>query len=512
MNETTLNTLSKDELIKQLLRCFSTIEKLTAQGDKNQQLISELNHTVAELTHQIGKLQTMLFGQRSEKQKNPTKKTSADKPAKPKTPTSDKDSTKKNGRRKLPENLERRVEKYDIPEDERRCPNGGPGKLHCIGKDVSEQLGFVPAQFYVIEKRRYKYSCSCCKQVLMAPIPSQPIEKGLADASVLAELLVCKYEEHMPLYRLERRTARWGYEIPRSTLCDWVMACADRLAPLVEAMSQEMLLGATKIHTDDTIIPVQAPDKVHNGRLWVYIGSKPQSATSVIYRYSRTRAGKYPQAFLKDYQGYIQADAYSGYDACFTSGEMVEVACWAHARRYYVDAYTKKTKPDDVAVIAVETYIAKLYKIEAKVRNMSDTERFYYRKRMVKPILRGFYRYLRQMSVDVLPKSPTGKAIAYTLNHWRALNHYLCDGHLSIDNNVAERAMKSVVLGRKNYLFAGSEKGAESAAVIYSLVETCKANGINRFEYFKDVLARLPETLNKDIRTLLPQYWKPAAN
>ena len=310
----------------------------------------------------------------------------------------------------------------------------------------------------------------------------------------------------MPLYRQEKRYERLGYPLSRSTLCDWVMACAQRLSPIVEAMQQDMLVRSPKIHSDDTVIPVLEKNKTRNSRLWVYIGGGGHAPPCVIYRYSKTRSGREPQKVLSNYQGYLQADAYAGYDGCYQSGNIIEVGCMAHARRKFIDTL-KIVEKDNVAQSAIE-HIAELYGIEKNAKHMSDIKRYYYRRRYAKPRLKRFYRWLCVQKEHAPPKSPLGKAIHYMLNHWQALNNYLRDGVLAIDNNIAERAMKTVVLGRKNYLFAGSAQGAEHAAVIYSLIESCKAVKINTFDYLTDVLSRLPSTRHSDIASLFPYNWR----
>ena len=492
MSENTKQTLPYDQLLQQ----FAALQS------QNQQLLE----TVSQLTHQLETLQRMLFGQRSERQ-------GRKKPANSTTPTPDKsdqsstDSSRGNGRRRLPPELPRTVIKHDLPEDARHCLEC-QGHLHCIGKDVSEQLEFIQPRLRIIEHRRYKYACRCCQALTIAPMPAQPIDKGLAGCGLLADTLITKYEEHCPLYRLSKRYARLGYAIPRSTLCDWVMACAERLSPIVVAMQTAMLHDSPKIHSDDTIIPILARNKTHKGRLWVYIGGGGRAPPTVIYRYSKTRAGREPQTVLSNYHGYLQADAYPGYDRCFESGAIIEVACMAHTRRKFVDALDESNERGQLAKTAL-AWFAELYAIEKRGKSLRDKQRYYLRRHDAKPRLKQFYRWLRRMQQQAVPKSPVGQAINYAMNHWQALTNYLRDGVLAIDNNIAERAMKSVVLGRKNYLFAGSHRGAENAAVIYSLIETCKALNINTFDYLSDVLARLPTTLSRDILSLTPQHWKP---
>lgn len=521
MGHEVISKQSRTELLRLLSESEERIQLLLNQNQQLQTKLDEANASaqallskqdnlmtqVENLTHQLQKLQQLLFGQRSEKQRQSA--TNINKSS-TKSGTSDlknnEINSSRNGRKSLPRELPRKVMKHELPEEQRQCPHC-EGNLHCIGKDVSEQLDYIPAQLWVIEHRRYKYGCRCCQKITMAPQPANPIHKGLAGCGLLAELLINKYQEHLPLYRLEKRTERLGYKISRSTLCDWVMGAGFELTPIVDAMAKDVLARSGKIHSDDTIIPVQQRDKTHKGRLWVYIGGGLGAPPAVIYQYTKNRRGTHPKTFLSKFQGYLQADAYAGYDQCYESGDIIEVACMAHARRKFIEAQGQ-SGDDGLASIAVD-YIGQLYGIETRAKSMTEQQRYYYRKKYAKPILKHLSRWLIKTKPQAPPKSPLGVAINYALNHWKALGNYLLHGILSIDNNIAERAMKSVVLGRKNYLFAGSHLGAQRAATIYSLIETCKALHINAFDYLRDVLARLPNTLNKDIAQLFPYNWKP---
>lgn len=506
-----MKTLNENALYQLLQEQISQNKTLTATINALRIQLSNQNETIQNLHEQLAKLQNLLFGQKSEKQPRKDKLLESPKPTRLKeSKEQEKTNANKNGRRQLPLTLERQKIRYEIPEAERKCPQC-PGTLHCIGKEVTEQLDYIPAKLIAKEHIRYKYGCNCCKRYLItAPMPEQPIDKGLAGAGLLAEVLINKYEDALPLYRQQKRWARLGYELPRSTLCDWVMQCASRLKPIVEAMTKQCLLPARKIHTDDTPFPILAEGKTHTGRLWVYVGSADNAPLCTIYQYSKSRSQQVPCEFFKNYQGYLQADAYPGYNKLYQSGRIIEVACWAHARRKFTDAVKllKNNEGLTLADAALE-YIGKLYGIEKRCRSMSNHERYFYRRRFAKPILRKLHRWLNKQIKNTPPKSLIGQAMQYTLNHWKALNNYLRDGVLNIDNNQAERAIKPFVIGRKNFLFAGSHQGAEHAAVIYSLIESCKKFHINTFDYLKDVLQSLPTTLNKDIASLFPCYWKP---
>ena len=340
-------------------------------------------------------------------------------------------------------------------------------------------------------------------------MPNQPIDKGFADPGLLADVLVKKYDDHLPLYRQSEILARHGIDISRQTLCGWVMQCADILEPLVEAMKPD-LLSSPKIHTDDTVIPVleEGRDSTKEGRLWGYLSLGPPI---VVYDYSPNRQQKWAEEFLKNYKGYLQADAYTGYDKLYADGNIIEVACMAHARRKFFEIVQTNTKngcsKEGIAVTAL-SYIGKLYRIESRIKQLNPLAKKAIRKSEANFILKDYKKWLLRQSKRVLPKSPLGKAITYTLNNWIALTRYLGNGILDIDNNAAERLMRPLTVGRSNYTFAGNDRGGKAAAIIYSLIETCKLNKINPYEYLRDILTRLPNTLNRDIRLLLPYLWQ----
>ena len=411
---------------------------------------------------------------------------------------------KRNGHRNKPKDLPIMRIEYQL--EDLTCPCGCGNKLHKIGEVITEQIEIVPAKIFIKRHARFKYAgCANQNKVITAAMPNQPIDKGWAGPGLLADVLVNKYDDHLPLYRQSERLARHGIDISRKTLCDWVMKCADILSPVVEAMKPD-LLSSAKIHTDDTVVPVQekGKSKTKQGRLWVYMGCGPPC---VIYDYSPNRQQKWVEGFLKNYQGYLQADAYTGYDKIYNTKKIIEVACMAHARRKFYEVAKLHNKTGK-AVNALN-YIGKLYKIEAQIRNSTAIAKKAVRRREAKPILKAYKKWLLKSCAAVLPKSPLGKAIAYTLKNWIALTRYLGNGILDIDNNAAERLMRPITIGRKNWIFAGSDRGGMAAATIYSLIETCKLNKINPYDYLSDILARLPNTLYRDIKSLLPYNWQP---
>ena len=468
---------------------------------EQQQTIERLHEQLEQLQHRLDKLLHLLYGTKSEKKSKPKPEESSDSSGTPYDSQCKKGSksttSNMNGRRPLPATLSRVRMEHDVPEEQRGCSCCWH-KMQRMGQVITEQLEYKPGELYVIEHVRLKYSCQKCKgNIVTAALPPQPIDKGLPGPGLLTEVILNKYQSHLPLYRQTQRFAQVGIDLPRSTLCDWVMQSGALLKPIVDLMQTDTLLPGIRIFTDDTPCPVLAKGKTHTGRLWVYIGGGRDNPTCVIYDYTKSRSQTAPQKFLKGYRGYLQADAYAGYDILYKDGTIIEVGCWAHCRRKFIDII-KAAKEPSLADIAVK-YIGELYQVEREAAKLTSLQRKYYRRKYSKPILKRFYRWLRNHQVKTLPKSPIGKAIAYALNHWHALNNYRRDGILNIDNNTSERAIKPVVLGRKNYLFAGSHEGAKNAAVLYSLIETCKLIEINPFDYLKDVLTRLPTTLIKDL-------------
>lgn len=426
-------------------------------------------------------------------------------PEQPKEPTETVTYTRKkrNGHRNIPDNLPRERIEYTL--EDLTCPCGCGNQLHKIGEVITEQLEIVPVKIYVKEHVRFKYAgCVNGTQVITAPMPNQPIDKGFAGPGLLADVLVNKYDDHLPLYRQSEILARHGINIARQTLCDWVMQCGDILKPIVKAMLPD-LLASPKIHTDDTVVPVQEEgrNKTKEGRLWGYLGCGPPC---VVYEYSPNRQQKWAEEFLKNYSGYLQADAYTGYNKIYKTHNIIEVACMAHARRKFFEALPTKDEAKNSPAIS---YIGKLYALERKIKDLNPIAKRALRKRYGKPILKEYKKWLLAKNLRVLPKSALGGAITYTLNNWTALTRYLGDGILDIDNNKAERLMRPIAVGRKNWMFAGSDRGGKAAAVIYSVIETCKLNNVNPYDYLRDVLSRLPNTLNRDIKTLLPYYWEP---
>jgi transposase len=468
-------------------------------------VIQEQQATIEKLSHRIEQLLHLLYGTKNEKRKPKPNEDASSKP-KPRLPASSTgEEPKTPGRKPLPADLPRVKVVHELPPEQQVCECGCT--LKRMGQLVTEQLDLKPAELFVKQHVRYKYVCGGCQSMTTTPLPPQPIDKGLAGPGLLAEVIVNKYQDALPLYRQEQRFKRHGIDFNRSTLCEWIMQCAFLCEPIVALMKEDALLRGHRLFSDDTPVPVLAKGKTHTGRLWVYVGGGTDQPNCTVYEYTPTRSQTGPQRFLKGYRGYLQADAYAGYDVLYKNGDIIEVACWAHSRRKFFEI-TLSAKKEGLADEALD-FIAKLYDIERRAKSLNPEQRRYCRRRHSKPLLKQFKRWLNRHHKTVLPKTPIGKAIQYTLNHWRALNNYLRHGILNIDNNTAERAIKTVVIGRRNWLFAGSHEGAKKAAILYSLIETCKLNKINPYEYFKDILARLPTTTSKDLPFLLPYYWQP---
>jgi transposase len=406
-------------------------------------------------------------------------------------------------RRPLPEHLPRETHRHEA--QVQTCPDCG-GALRQFGEDVSEVLEYVPAQFKVLRHVRPKLSCTRCERVVQAAAPSRPIERGLAGPGLLAHVLVSKYADHLPLYRQCEIYERAGVELERSTLADWVGATSALLDPLVEALRRYVLSGG-KLHADDTPVPVLAPGtgKTKTGRLWTYVrDNRPAGSASAPagwFAYSPDRRGEHPQQHLRDFRGALQADAYAGFNDLYQDGRIQEVACWAHVRRKFYDL--AQTHGSPIAKEALER-IGALYAIEAEIRGRPPDERHQVRQARARPLLDSLHQWFETCLTKLSRKSDTTAAVKYALGLWPALLRYCDDGCLEIDNNAAERALRAVALGRKNYLFAGSDTGGKRAAAIYSLIGTAKLNDLDPEAYLREVLTRIADHPISRIEELLP--------
>jgi transposase len=449
-----------------------------AQQERYTATLTSRASEIERLLLLVEKLQRMLFGAKSEKvlrqieqlelQLEDLQAASAIEEAQA-IPPAERPTSAKPFRRPLPEHLPREVHTH-MP-DHAACPDCG-GRLRELGEDVAEMLEYVRACFKVIRHVRPKLSCDACDRIVQAPAPSRPIDRGLAGPGLLAHVLVSKYADHQPLYRQSEIYAREGVDLDRSTLAGWVGATSELLAPLVEAV-RDHVMSASKLHADDTPVPVLAPGngRTKTGRLWTYVRddrpSGDTTAPAVWFAFSPDRKGENPRQHLKLYRGALQADAYAGFQHLYERGTIVEVACWAHARRKFHEIHI--AHPSPTTTEAIER-VAALYAIEAEIRGSTPEIRKTVRQARAKPLLDSMCTWFEATLAKLSRKSDTGAAIRYALSRWRALTRYVDDGQLEIDNNAAERALRVVALGRKNYLVAGSNAGGDRAAAIYSLL------------------------------------------
>jgi len=515
---------------------ISIDDPLPADLDTAHQLIRELLKTLAQqvylndkLQHQLEKLLRQLYGKKTERidpdqlllfareiieqaQAEPAA-ASAPEPEPASPPAARQPASKGHGRKPLPASLPRKRVVHDVPPERRPCPDCGAERT-CIGQETREQLEYIPASFVVIEHVRPKYACPDCQgNVVIAERLPEPIEKGLPGPGLLAHVAVCKYADHLPLYRLEGIFKRLGVELARSTMCDWMAVVAGLLAPIVMAM-RRLILASRVIGNDDTTVPVQDHDGkgIKTGRLWASIGDHDHRY--VVYDYTPDRSAAGPEAMFADFKGYLQADAYSAYDRLYSSGEIIEVGCLMHARRKFYEARTS----DAARSHQVLAWIKLLYDVERKAKEEKERRELDYeafvalrhemRAERSRPIFETFGAWLEAEASKVLPKSPIGEAITYARNHWSALVRPLEAGFLELDNGACERAFKPVALGRKNWLFAGSDEGARTAAVLMSVCTTCKELEIDPQAYLRDVLERVSTHPASRIEELLPDRWK----
>jgi transposase len=582
-------------LKRMILELLATLhEERRDKEDMRQRIALLLRRLYGPRSERFNPNQPLLFGadgpDAGTAAASDTPATDAD--AEPNKPQSGKRRARPHGRGLIPPNLQRKPVDHELSDAERVCVCGQPRVD--IGVEVSEQLDWQPACYFVWQHRIHKYLCPHCARqaveqatvapsplapttqadtavsadasndvpaaapvagpepttpagtpttstplghvlasvappgpppaaveaprpigpaIVSAPRPPRPIDKGLPGPGLLAHIIVSKYADHLPLYRQENISERQGVCIPRSTSCDWMAACAELLRPLYEHMIA-LVLQSLWLHTDDT--PVKnlghEPGTTATARFWTYWGDRDHPYNVFDFTVNRQRDG--PQTFLASYRGYLHADAFSGYDALYLPTVLPgtvpirEVACNAHARRKFFEARGS----DAVRSHQALAYYAQLYEIErrAKDNGFDDGQRLQLRQDLALPILEQLHTWLERERPQVLPKSPMAEAIGYALNNWTALIRYTEAGFLEIDNNAAEREMKRIAIGRKNWLFVGSSKGGETAAVLFSFTSTCQRLGMNPWAYLQDVLSRLPITAKEQLGNLLPDRWQAA--
>lgn len=417
------------------------------------------------------------------------------------------------GRKPLPKNLPHVPVHHTLTAAESPCPSCGTPRVE-IGTQTTPQLDYRPASFFITDHIEHKYACPCCSKqgqphIVAGHKPEQPLGKGSPGAGVLAYFIVNKYTDHLPLYRQERMTERQGLELARSTTCDWMAQCARKLQPLYDLMKRH-LLASQVIHTDDT--PVKRQDAADNetqlSRLWAYLADAEHKYNVFDFTINRKRDG--PAKFLQGYVGYLQADAFTGYDALYLpdpetgAARIQEVACNAHARRKFYEARSSNANAAHQAL----AYYRQLYEIERQAKDVSAAVRGQMRQDLAVPILDKLHTWLEEIQKELLPKDPFREAVNYALHQWPALCRYTSAGFLAIDNNWAEREMKRIAIGRKNWLFFGSEQGGQTAAVLFSFTSTCHRLKVEPWAYLTDVLTRLPTTPADQLEDLLPDRWQ----
>jgi transposase len=495
------------------------IETLKRLVIESQTRLAERDHEIEHLKLLIAKLRRLQFGRSSEKldakigqlellvEELEANRASREARA-PEAPAAQPEQRERPVRRPLPERLPRETVEH-APAC--ACPDCGAA-MKKIGEDVAEVLEYVPASFKVIRHVRPKLACAGCQKIVQESAPSRPIARGIAGPGLLAHVLVAKYADHLPLYRQSQIYAREGVALERSTLADCVGGAAALLDPLVEALAR-YVVASRYLHGDDTPVPVLEPGrgKTKTGRLWTYVrDGRPwadAAPPAVLFRYSPDRRGEHPERHLKSFSGILQADGYAGFDRLYEDKDerIREAACWAHVRRKFYEIYESNRSPVAAEALA---RIGKLYEIEEAIRGRPPDERCTVRKARAGPLLEDLKTWFEATLAQVSAKSALAIAIRYALTRWTALVRYRDDGHIAIDNNAAERSLRAVALGRKNYLFAGSDVGGERAAAIYSLIGTAKLNGLDPEAYLREVLGRIADHPINRIEELLP--WRLA--
>jgi transposase len=501
-----------------------------------QQMIRELldalqqsQHECAGLRHRLDQLLRRLYGPKAERfDPNQPWLFPEPTPAEPAPPPSigaarDQPAQRQrsgHGRKPLPADLPRRRVEHTLPEAQRLCPDCG-GVCGQFGEEISEQLDYQPASLFVWQHVRAKYACpQCHDHVTAAPPTVAVIAKGLPGAGLLAQIAASKYADHLPLHRLERILGRHGVALARSTQCDWMAHVAEVLRPVVDVMADEVR-RSTMLHTDATKMPYldgAVPGQSVSGQMWVYVGDRDHPFH--VFDFCRDHSAAGIDRWLRDrnYRGYLNADAHNLYDHLFGGGTIVEVGCWVHCRRHFYEAKDS----DPVRAHLVLARIRQLYAVEAEAKQniatdrldsaAADAVRHQRRQAQALPVVTALRQWLEVEQRSALPKSPLGQAIAYALRHWQALTRYLDDGLLDIDNNVAELALRHIAIGRKNWLFAGSARGAATAAILFSVTASCHRHGRDAFAYLHDVLQRLahdPQPSAEMLRAWLPDRWRP---
>lgn len=515
----------KDALILELMAKLELVAQQDAQIGELIRKNESLQRQLTTLQHQMEQMLRRLYGRKSE-QLNPNQmmfdsillqslenSATAQQPPETAPVASEvilpRKASQHHGRVPIPEHLERVEILLDIPEEQKVSPETGE-PLKVIAVEVSEKLEYRPGKLVVNVYKRPQYALpdydESCAGVIAAAMPDHPVARCKADMGLLAHVIVSKFADHLPLYRQDGIFEREGVAIPRATQTSWLMQVYESIKPLEETLRQA-IFESDVLFTDDTPIPLQVKGngKLKKARLWVYVrgGTGPPLTA---YDFSIDRSKKRPLDYLEDYRGYVHADAYSGYDELFRKEGIVEVGCWAHARRKFDEAAS--SRPKEATDILAR--IARIYhEVETPCADMTPEQRRRFRQEHAPPLLDGIFEKIENHRRQTIPSEPLRKAIDYALNQRKALCRYIEDGRLRPDNNLAENAMRPITLGRKNWLFVGSERGGRAAALFMSLIKSCKDSDINPWEYFDDMLRRIMSHPITRLRELLPDKWKP---
>lgn len=498
------NALPKDidQLHKIVVELCERLKHETSEKDKFRSLLRELLDAQSNRkSEQLSKDQLALFETLWKAEQSDEEKEEDGEPAEEQQQPEKPQTKKRGGRQPLARHLVRERVIHDLAEAEKHCHCCGKD-LHLVGEETSERYEFIPAVMKVVEDVRLKYACDCTMK--RADKPAQPIEKSTAGASVLAQVIVSKFADHLPLHRQEKIFERHGVEISRKTMGGWMAQSGDLLEVLYGA-AKDVLFRSKVVGTDDTGVKVLDPSLnfARTGRIWPYVGDVQHPV--VVYDYTPTRGRDGPAKFLQGYTGYLQADAYAVYDAFFKPARgLIEVGCMMHARRYFFKALDS----DQPHMGPALHLIARLYAVEERARGLTGAERLELRKRLSGPVAQKLNQYLLKIRDEVLPKSPAASAVRYALNQWEALTRFLKDGDLEIDNGATERANRDIAIGRGNWTFFGSDAGGRTAAILMSFIAMCKRNKVEPFAWFRDVLTRIATHPINRIEELLPHNWK----
>ncbi len=514
VQQQSLNNLSAEQLREMVTSLMGHVTDKDAQIARHQ---TELRHSQAlnaKLTHENALLKRMKFAAQSERYNVEQRslledEIEADLAAvaveieQLQPPTAAPEVKQQPKRQPLPANLPRREIRHE-PEST-TCACGCQMKR--IGEDVAEKLDYVPGVFTVERHIRGKWACAKCETITQAPVEAHVIDKGIPTTGLLAQVLVAKYADHLPLYRQETIFARAGLAIPRSTLAQWVGTCGVRLQPLVDALKTE-ILSHRVLHADETPVQMLQPGKgaTHRAYLWAYAPGVFEDMNAVVYDFCESRAGEHARCFLGDWRGSMVCDDFSGYKAGFANG-ITEAGCLAHARRKFFDLHA--ANKSQIAGFALEQF-AKVYDIEREVKDLNADQRQTIRQQHSKPVLDALHQWMTLQRQKLPDSSATARALDYSLRRWTALARFVDDGHLPVDNNWIENQIRPIAIGRNNWLFAGSLRAGQRAAAVMSLVQSARMNGHDPYAYLKDVLTRLPTHRASRVEELLPHRWRAA--